>query len=73
MYGEYTYRIVPSKHPLPGKRPYNCFGCSNGKRPLPGKRPDNVSQDHSDDKANENTYKDDGDVDDLNLFFDSDK
>ena len=56
-----------SKHPLPGKRPCNCFGCSNRKHP------GNLSQDRSDDEADKNTYKDDGDVDDLYLSSDSDK
>ena len=41
------------------------FGNLNGKHPFPGKRPGNVSQHRSDDKADENTYKDDGDVDNL--------
>ena len=36
-------------------------------------RPGNVSQDRSDDEADENTYEDDGDTDDLDLFSDSDK
>ena len=50
-----------------------CMGCSNGKRPLLGKCPGNVSQDRRDDKADKNTYKDDGDVDDLDPFSDSDE
>ena len=33
----------------------------------------NVSQNRSDDEADENTYVDDGDVDDLDPFSDSDK
>ena len=33
------YRSVPGKHPLPGKHPGACFGCTNGERPLPDKRP----------------------------------
>ena len=54
-------------HSVLGKHPCNYFGNSNGKHP------GNVSQDHSDDKANENTYEDDGDVDDLDPFSDSDE
>ena len=69
----YMYCSVPGKHPLPGKRPCNYFGCSNGKCPLLGKHPGNVSQDRSDDEANEDTYEDDGDVDNLELFSDSDE
>ena len=53
--------------------PCNCFGCSNGKRPLPGKHLGNVTQDCSNDEVDENTYEDDGDVDDLDPFFDSDE
>ena len=49
------------------------FGSSNGKRPFPGKHPDNVSQDRSDDEADENTYEDDGDVENLDPFSNSDK
>ena len=49
------------------------FGSSNGKRPFPGKRLGNVSQDRSDDEADENTYEDDGDVENLDLFSNSDK
>ena len=61
------YRRVPGKCLLPGKRPCNCFGCLNGKRP------GNVSQDCSDDKAEENTYEDNGDADNLDPSSDSDK
>ena len=43
------------------------------KRPLPGKCPGNVSQDCRDDEADENTYEDNGDVDDLDPFSDSDE
>ena len=67
------YCSVPGKCPLPGKHPCNCFGCLNGKRPLPGKCPGNVSQDHSNDKVDNNTYEDAGYVDDLDPFSDSDK
>ena len=67
------YHSVLDKHPLPGKHPCNCFGCSNRKRPLPDKRPGNVSQDRSDDEADENTYEEDGDIYDLDPFSDSDK
>ena len=67
------YRSVLGKHPLPGKCPCNCFGCSNGKCPLPGKCPGNVSLDRSDDQANKNAYEDDGDIDDLDPFSHSDE
>ena len=33
----------------------------------------NVSQNRSDDEADENTYEDDGDIDDLDPFSDSDE
>ena len=66
-------RSALGKRPLPGKCPCNCFGCSNGKRPFLGKRPGNVSQDCSNDEADENTYEDDGDVDELDSFSDSDE
>ena len=46
---------------------------SRGKRPLPGKRPGNMNQDRSDNEADKNTYEDDGDVDDLDCFSDSDE
>ena len=42
-----SYNSVSGKCPLTGKRPYNCFGCWDGKRPLPGKHPGNVSQDNT--------------------------
>ena len=66
------YHSVPGKCLFLGRRPCNFFGCSNGKCPLPSKRPGNMSQDRSNDKAEENTYED-GDVDDLNPFSDSDE
>ena len=43
------------------------------KAPLPGKHPGNVSQDCSNDKPDENTYEDNGDVDNLDPFYDSDE
>ena len=52
---------------------HNCFGCLNGKCPLLSKHPGNVSQDRSDDKANENTYEYNDDVDGLEPFSDSDE
>ena len=70
IWGTFYVRIsVPGKRPLPGKCPCNCFGCSNGKHPLPRKRPGNMSQDHNDDEVNDNTYEDDADIDDLDLFL----
>ena len=36
-----------SYHSIPGKRPYNCFCCLNGKRPLLGKCPGNMNQDNA--------------------------
>ena len=57
--------------PLLGKHPYNY-----GKHPLPDKRPGNVSQDDtstSNDEADEKTYEDHGDVDDIDPFSDSDE
>ena len=38
-----------------------------------GSYPGNVSQDHSDDEADENAYEGDGDIDDLDPFSDSDE
>ena len=55
------YRSVPRKRPLLGERQ------------LPGKRPGNMSQNHSDNEADKHTYKDNGDVDNLDPFSDSDE
>ena len=44
-----------------------------GKCPLPGKCPGYVSQDCRDDEADKNSYEDDGDVDNLDPFSDSDE
>ena len=70
---ELKYRSAPGKRPLLDKRPCNCVGCSNGKCPLLGKRPGNMSQNRSDDEADENNYEDDGDADNLDPFSDSDE
>ena len=67
LYYKLHYCSVPGKCPLLGKYPCNCFGCSNGKHP------GNVSQDCSDDNADKNTFEDNGNVDDLNPFSDSDE
>ena len=67
LYYMLHYCSVPGKRPLPGKCPCNCFGCSNGKHP------GNTNQDCSDDNADKNTYEDNGNVDDLNPFSDSDE